>query len=71
MMAPMPSKSPAKRPAFMLSVTETDSASSVPSSPPTSSGKFLCNVYFYCDENVCRISLMNYVHTILSLQWWN
>lgn len=36
-MAPMPSKSPAKRPAFMLSVTETDSASPVSSSTPTSS----------------------------------
>ncbi|XP_037041637.1 rab11 family-interacting protein 4B isoform X6 [Bradysia coprophila] len=37
MMAPMPSKSPAKRPAFMLSVTETDSASSASMSTPTSS----------------------------------
>lgn len=37
MMAPMPSKSPAKRPAFMLSVTETDSASTASMSTPTSS----------------------------------
>lgn len=33
----MPSKSPAKRPAFMLSVTETDSASTASMSTPTSS----------------------------------
>ncbi|KAJ6645323.1 hypothetical protein Bhyg_00528 [Pseudolycoriella hygida] len=40
MMAPMPSKSPAKRPAFMLSVNETDSTSPTSSSTPTSnSGK--------------------------------
>lgn len=51
MMAPMPSKSPAKRPAFMLSVTETDSASPAPSSTPTSSsGKF----FYFKLKNILR-----------------
>lgn len=57
MMAPMPSKSPAKRPAFMLSVTETDSASSAPSSTPTSNSGKLFPYYIYLHAQLRNTNL--------------
>ena len=65
MMAPMPSKSPSKRPAFMLSVTaESDSSSPVASSPP-STGKmnkcYVARVYRYY---VCILKTNNIIKSL-------